>query len=461
MKKKDTNFMTSKFFTPIFILAICVLLIISTFAYRSTIALDRTQEQITRSYQIKSELNHLYAKLKEAESSQWQYMLTDENDFLKPYEEGRGKIDKIIKRLELYAQSSPEQAERLSDLKWSINAALYSLEDGLAIDQEKKVSKELLTKKISDSSVLLGSVKELIGEMVKDEDYHIREYRLQNIKESSFTPFGSLLLILFALLALVLFYYQVNEDFVQLQRINTELESTNEELNSFNHITSHDLQEPLRKIETFISRLDEKEKQKLSDNGKVYLEKINSSARNMRRLIKDLLLFSQTNSTERELEIVELQSILNDVQTELEEELQSKNGEIIIKSELPEVKAIPFQLKQLLLNLIGNSIKYAKSDVAPVIEVSHSIIDPDKHLQKFLKGKHYHKISIADNGIGFDQQYAHKIFELFERLHQKNDYSGSGIGLAICKKIVENHEGSITAEGKPGVGSTFHIYLPL
>jgi len=305
--------MTSKFFTPIFILAICVLLIISTFAYRSTIALDRTQEQITRSYQIKSELNHLYAKLKEAESSQWQYMLTDENDFLKPYEEGRGKIDKIIKRLELYAQSSPEQAERLSDLKWSINAALYSLEDGLAIDQEKKVSKELLTKKISDSSVLLGSVKELINEMVKDEDYHIREYRLQNIKESSFTPFGSLLLILFALLALVLFYYQVNEDFVQLQRINTELESTNEELNSFNHITSHDLQEPLRKIETFISRLDEKEKQKLSDNGKVYLEKINSSAKNMRRLIKDLLLFSQTNSTERELEIVELQSILNDV----------------------------------------------------------------------------------------------------------------------------------------------------
>jgi len=453
--------MTSKFFTPIFILAICVLLIISTFAYRSTIALDRTQEQITRSYQIKSELNHLYAKLKEAESSQWQYMLTDENDFLKPYEEGRGKIDKIIKRLELYAQSSPEQAERLSDLKWSINAALYSLEDGLAIDQEKKVSKELLTKKISDSSVLLGSVKELINEMVKDEDYHIREYRLQNIKESSFTPFGSLLLILFALLALVLFYYQVNEDFVQLQRINTELESTNEELNSFNHITSHDLQEPLRKIETFISRLDEKEKQKLSDNGKVYLEKINSSAKNMRRLIKDLLLFSQTNSTERELEIVELQSILNDVQTELEEELQSKNGEIILKSELPKVKAIPFQIKQLLLNLIGNSIKYAKSDVAPVIEVFHSIIEPDKHLQKFLKGKHYHKISIADNGIGFDQQYAHKIFELFERLHQKNDYSGSGIGLAICKKIVENHEGSITAEGKPGVGSTFHIYLPL
>jgi len=128
---------------------------------------------------------------------------------------------------------------------------------------------------------------------------------------------------------------------------------------------------------------------------------------------------------------------------------------------LPKVKAIPFQIKQLLLNLIGNSIKYAKSDVAPVIEVFHSIIEPDKHLQKFLKGKHYHKISIADNGIGFDQQYAHKIFELFERLHQKNDYSGSGIGLAICKKIVENHEGSITAEGKPGVGSTFHIYLPL
>lgn len=461
MKKQDKYFEPSKFFTPIFILAICVLLIISTFAYRSTIALDKTQEEITRSYQVKSELISLYAKLKEAESSQWQYMLTERNDLLKPYEEGRERIDKVIKRLELYAQSSPEQAERLSDLKWSISAALYSLEDGLAIDQEKKLNKDVLIKRISDSNILLGSVRELINEMIKVEDNHIRESRFQNIKESSFTPFGSLLLILFSLLALVLFYYQINEDFLRLKKINYELELTNQELNSFNHITSHDLQEPLRKIETFISRLDDKEKQQLSDNGKQYLEKINSSAKNMRRLIKDLLLFSQTNTTEREFEIVSLQGILDEVKSEIEDELSAKNGQIVFNNVLPEVKVIPFQMKQLFLNLIGNSIKYAKSDVEPLIEISHTTVDADKSLKKSLKGKHFHKISIVDNGIGFDQQYAQKIFELFERLHQKNDYSGSGIGLAICKKIVENHDGGITAEGRPGVGSSFHIYLPL
>ncbi len=437
-----------------------MLLIISTFAYRSTIELENSQEQITRSYQIKSELYYLYYKLAESKASQREYLFTEKSDALKPYEEARGKIDKAIRRLELYAQSSHDQAERLKDLKWSVNAAVYSMEDVLAVEGGTQENKELLLKKLTDSNVMLRSVKEQVKEMVRVEDLLIREHRLNHIKQSSFTPFGSLLLILFALLALVLFYYQINEDFEQLRTMNRELETTNTELSSFNHITSHDLQEPLRKIETFISRLEDKEKQNLSDTGKQYLDKISSSASSMRRLIQDLLLFSQTNSTERGFEKASLQLIVEDVIKDLEDELETKKGRVVISTALPDAECIPFQIHQLFANLIGNSIKYSKADTPPVIEVSYSLFEPvDSDKKKFIESR-YHKITLKDNGIGFEQQYASKIFDLFERLHQKNEYSGSGIGLAICKKIVDNHSGIITAEGVPAKGASFHIYLP-
>lgn len=443
-----------------FILAICVLLIISTFAYRSTIALENSQEQITRSYQVKSELYYLYFKLAEAKASQREYLITEKNESLKPYEEARGKIDKTIRRLELYAQSSPEQAERLKDLKWSVAAAVYSLEDVLSVENSDGKNKTQLLQRMDDNNVLLRSVKEQVKEMARIEDILIRENRLNHIKQSSFTPYGSLLLILFALLALVLFYYQINEDFEQLRTMNRELETTNTELNSFNHITSHDLQEPLRKIETFISRLEDKERQNLSDTGKQYLDKISSSASNMRRLIQDLLLFSQTNSTDRGFEKASLQQIIEDVTNDLVDELETRNGKIMVAHDLPEIECIPFLMHQLFANLIGNSIKYSKADIPPLIEVSYSFYEPDDSDKKIFTDSRYHKITLKDNGIGFEQQYASKIFDLFERLHQKNEYSGSGIGLAICKKIVDKHGGVISAEGVPGKGASFYIFLP-
>lgn len=245
-----------------------------------------------------------------------------------------------------------------------------------------------------------------------------------------------------------------------LEERNHQLEQSNKELASFNHIASHDLQEPLRKIQTFISRIFEKEMDHLSESGKEYFNRIQSAAARMRVLIDDLLLFSRTNKAEKVFEREDLNLLLENVKIEMAEVIEEKNV-IIEYDELPVLNVISFQIKQLFINLIGNSIKYSKKDIPPLINIHCTVVvASEEPLLKSESYKKYYKITFTDNGIGFDQQHADNIFILFHRLHHLTEYSGTGIGLSICKKIVENHHGFIFAESKPDEGSTFIVYLP-
>ena len=251
------------------------------------------------------------------------------------------------------------------------------------------------------------------------------------------------------------------ENYRLIEKRNLELERSNKELSSFNYVASHDLQEPLRKIQTFLSRLEDKEKDNLSNSGKLYIERIKASSSRMRSLIDDLLQFSRTNKSEEALEDTNINILLEAAKTDLAEIIAEKKARITV-DDIPSMRAIPFQIKQLFLNLLSNSLKYSREDTPPLITVSYSKTNATKLPRlKHSKYNAYHTITIKDNGIGFDQDYAEKIFILFNRLHNKNEYSGTGIGLSICKKIVENHNGYITAKGDPGVGATFTIYLPI
>ncbi|HEX3044850.1 MAG TPA: ATP-binding protein [Bacillota bacterium] len=237
----------------------------------------------------------------------------------------------------------------------------------------------------------------------------------------------------------------------ELQVYSERLEKSNIELEQFAYIASHDLQEPLRKIQLFGAKLSENYSQNLDEKALDYLQRMNNAAVRMEKLIQDLLHYSRVTAKTRPLEQVDLNNIIKEVQSDLEIRIHESQAEITV-SQLPVVLGDPLQLRELFQNLIGNSIKYQPPNNIPVIKIQSTIIREADQC--------FDKIEVIDNGIGFDNAYAEKIFGLFQRLHGRSEYQGTGIGLAICRKIVTSHGGVITATGKVGEGATFTIKLP-
>jgi len=241
---------------------------------------------------------------------------------------------------------------------------------------------------------------------------------------------------------------------------NRALKRSNSELESFNRVASHDLQEPLRKIQMFISRLSNFDKKNLSEKGQKYLEKIENSANRMQLLIRNLLSYSRIADEIEKKYRVDLNIIFDKVKEDLAIKIIETDAQISVP-DLPSISGIEFQLEQLFNNLLSNAIKYKKHDQTPEITVTSEIRNLE-NIEADLNLTHpkYLYLTVSDNGIGFEQEQSDKIFELFERLHAKHAYTGTGLGLAICKKIVENHQGHISATSEPGQGTTIKIYLP-
>lgn len=245
-----------------------------------------------------------------------------------------------------------------------------------------------------------------------------------------------------------------------LQQKIEELKLSNKELEEFAYIASHDLQEPLRKITAFSERLQERSGSELGEDGKMYLQRILSATQNMRILIDNLLEFSRTNRHNDALENIDLNIVLRDVKSDLDLKID-ETGAVIEAGSLPSISTYYSQMKQLFTNIVSNAIKFRKHGQAPFIKITSELLsDREKHERSLQTTKRYFKIQVKDSGIGFEQEYAVKIFQIFQRLHGKSEYPGTGIGLAIVKKIVDSHNGIIYAESAPGEGSTFTIILP-
>lgn len=253
----------------------------------------------------------------------------------------------------------------------------------------------------------------------------------------------------------VLLDYQKN-----LESKNTELGKMNMELQSFAHISSHDLQEPLRKIQIISTRIVETELKNLSETGKDLFHRMQKSAARMQLLIDDLLAYSTTSTETKNIKKTDLSKIVEELKEDFSEGLEQIGGRIEVPPSC-SIYIIPLQFRQVLYNLISNSLKFSHPDRSPVIKIECELIHAsDIDNQLFNPKITYSHIKYTDNGIGFEPEYSERIFGLFARLHGKDKYHGTGIGLAIVKKIIENHEGVVIASGELNQGATFDIYLP-
>ena len=588
------KFNSSNSLRVIFVIAVFILLFLSSIAYKHNQDLNESSKLVMHTYEINIQLERLMSAIKDAETGQRGYIITRNTRFLTPYIYSRDKVNTSFITLKKLTADNPVQKQNLQKLFKVIKQRFTSFENCFKYSNPKTYDKRKLDNHMFGGRILMENIRFQVDEMNDIEKKYLQKRLKIYDQEISLSPVFSISLFLAALIFIILAYRQISKDIkrlivynkrllissrlmaeseiigkfstwqwdldvnkidysdnqfrllgfkpnafvpeketflnfvhaddkeavaksmegiinnkqlpfiyykivlpdneiryfkstgklltdqqgskillginfditdehllnIELQERNKELEKSNQELASFNHVASHDLQEPLRKIQTFISRVSDADKAVLSDSAKDYITKIEVSAKRMRVLIDDLLLFSRTNTTKKEFIKSDLNELFENAKAELTEMIEEKKA-VITKSKLPKLNVIPYQIEQLFINLIGNSLKYNQQGIHPEI-----IIETEKVLSKDYPDlleqniKKFYKISFSDNGMGFDSQFKETIFILFQRLHSKTDYPGTGIGLAICKKIVENHKGHITADSTLGKGSVFTVFLP-
>ena len=247
----------------------------------------------------------------------------------------------------------------------------------------------------------------------------------------------------------------------ELRRTNLRLEQSNQELQEFAFIAAHDLQEPLRKIEAFGGRLAIQCSDSLNDQGRDFLSRMQNAAGRMRSLIDDLLSFSRVTSKSRPFIQVDLNQVTQEVLSDLEVRIEEVGGRVEV-DDLPTIDADPTQMRQLFQNLIGNALKFRRPDEPPVIKIHGQRLNGhNEGLERSHPSDERYEITVEDNGIGFEEKYQERLFTIFQRLHVRGEYEGSGIGLAVCRKIAERHGGNITAKGADGEGAKFMVTLPM
>jgi PAS domain S-box-containing protein len=368
-----------------------------------------------------------------------------------------GILDANIDRMFVYDKS-------FTILAWNKRS-----EEVLGVKKEQAVGKslqELFPKLWTDEVLLNAFHKALTGEFVYlpakraiyANGYFERFYvPLKNSEGETYAVLG----IIHDVSEMVFHSEELKELNKTLERKNKELEEKNEEISSFAFIASHDLKEPLRKLYTFSDWLLQRETEGLSDTGKNYVKKIANSVKRMDMLIEDILILTKIDADKKAPSTIDLNAILDAVIGEMKQYIKQSGTEIIAE-QLPVIIANDNQIFYLFKNLLSNAIKFQAPGSQPVVKIkAEQIASSEIDSEKALEATDYFRVSFTDNGLGFEAKYAKKIFQVFQRLHGNKEFEGTGMGLAICRKIMENHDGFIAVESEPGLGSVFSCYFPV
>lgn len=441
-----------------------------------------TQSRLTNTGDIIVKLDDLHLSVLSAESGQRGYLLTDNIIYLEPYQAALGRVRAQIMQVQGIKSDLPEQQQRFEEITRLADAKIAELTEIVNLAQQNKDALALRLLKTDRGNNIYLEFRALF-EITRQVEQSYRESlflqlsEVRNDAQLNFILSGVLSSVL-VILMLILSSINVNKERKYLDVLETkneelalkveertqelrlyseELSRSNRELEDFAFVASHDLQEPLRKIQAFGDRLEASFSQNLGEQGLDYMKRMRNAAQRMSHLINDLLDFSRINTRGRDFAPTNLTDIVNAALDDLEIAVQESNAQINF-GDLPVIQADSSQLSQLFLNLLSNSLKFRLSDRTPVITITVAAHQPNIMQQAICEN--WYVITVADNGIGFAREYSEKIFTPFQRLHGRSEYKGTGIGLAVCRRIVERHRGVIYASGEPGVGATFTLILP-
>jgi signal transduction histidine kinase len=468
----------------IFIWTTLTVITVTAISYLRMHALIKASELVNHTNLVKENLEKLGWNISSVESNQRGYLLTGDSSFLSLRAASLSDLNQNFVLLDSLIADNPMQVASSENLHKRINARIGALDSILRIN--KPLIDPGLQKQTLEGKRLMTGIKKEIGGMTLVENI-LLETRTHTLRRQLVVaPATILFLSLLSLLALFWSFrrlaraltkaealqkgqHQMTELIshkntelekrnLAVERQNQDLEKMNEELESFSYIAGHDLQEPLRKIQIFLGRIADSKT--LQPEALQDFERIERAAKRMQMLINDLLSYSRTSRGEKYFEHTDLNDIINQIRDELSDKLVAKNTTLNVQN-LPITSAIPYQIKQLFTNLIENSLKFSRPNVDPVINISCTTIDgaTNEYDLPLTKSKYY-QITVSDNGIGFEEEYNEKIFGVFQRLHGRKEYEGTGIGLSIVRKIAENHQGTIIARAKPDKGAKFILFLP-
>ncbi|WNO60294.1 sensor histidine kinase [Rheinheimera sp. MMS21-TC3] len=452
-------------------------------AFNTIKNLSAIQVSLANTGNIILRLDDLHISVISAESGQRGYLLTNDAAFLKPYQSALDKVQAQIAALKALDSEIPAQQQRIARIIDLSTARIAELEQHVTLVKNDKSALSLLALKATSHASVYEQLRQLFNDVNIEEKVY-RAALLQRLSKSknealvTFTISGITSAMLVIILLLISWSSNRKEQqYLQLleqkninlehtvaertQELNLyaeELSRSNRELEDFAFVASHDLQEPLRKIQAFGDRLESSYADALTERGLDYLHRMRNAASRMSTLITDLLEFSRVGTRGRDFATTDLNQVLEQVLDDLEIAIKESAAQIDIVGSLPTIQADNSQLQQLFLNLLSNAIKFRQAKQAVHIVIKSQAYAASA--AQLALCDNWYQLTISDNGIGFAPEYAEKIFTPFQRLHGRTEYKGTGIGLAVCRRIVERHRGEISASSKLGQGATFSIILP-
>lgn len=462
------------------VLMLALLLINGFISYHAIKRLIINEDKVHQTLNTLNIIKDTFSAIQDADTGERGYLISGEEIYLKPYYAALQKINIHLNHLLQLESDIQTQRPRIYALTQMAQAKLARMERTIALAQQHQREEAIALFLSNEGNTLMSQMRELTDELQQTEYDRLRQQRAEALDVQQqviltlvFATAAGLILaaVVYVLVGRQLQRQQqdaeklaltneelenmITERTVALERYAVELQSRNRELQDFAFVASHDLQEPLRKIRSFGDRLAQKYADRLGE-GADYIRRMQLAATRMSRLIEDLLTFSRITSQSKKYELVELQGILSDVIEDLYVTIEAR-GAKITNDPLPTIDADATQMHQLLQNLIGNAIKFVPPERQPVINITTRIFIPEDDSDDVS----WVEIAISDNGIGFEEQFVDRIFTPFQRLHGKDEYPGTGIGLSICRRIVEYHHGVIQVKSEPGRGATFTVKLPL